>query len=77
MSGSEEDIATEDQAKKQLRKMLRSFAPGSINHLPADSNRQCAEEARQENCVESYRRFGRVEEALFVVGLGIDAACPQ
>ncbi len=60
----------EEKAKKHLRKMLRSFTPGTILHLLADIHRASAAKSGDE-------RLKRVEETLFVVGLGIDAALPQ
>ena len=61
---------TEQLAKKHLRKMLRSFTPGTVLHLLADIYRESAAKSGDE-------RLKRVEQTLFVVGLGIDAALPQ
>jgi hypothetical protein len=68
---------TEDQAKRQLQEMLRSFTPGSVLSLLADLYREAAAGARRQNDVTSYRRCRMVEGTLIVVGLGIDAACPR
>lgn len=65
------------QAKRQLKKMLRSLTAGSILHLLAEIFRESAEEAKQENDLTSHRQFTLVEKALIVVGMGIDAANPQ
>lgn len=61
----------EEQAKRQLKRMLRKFSPGSILHLLADLFREAAAEGKD------VVRSKRVEEALYVVGLGIDAALPR
>ena len=61
----------EDLAKKHLRTMLRSFSPGSVLHLLADLYRESAARAPRKKDAE---RFKRIEETLFVVGLGIEAA---
>jgi hypothetical protein len=62
---------TEELARKQLRKMLRSFTPGGVLHLLADIYREAAAKNRDAE------RSKRVEETLYVVGLGIDAATPR
>jgi hypothetical protein len=67
----------EHQAKKQLKKMLRSLTAGSVLHLLAEIMSESAKEAKQENDLASHRQFKLVEDTLFVVGLGIDAANPQ
>jgi hypothetical protein len=68
---------TEAQAKKLLRRMLRSFTPGSILHLLAAVYRESAERAGPDVELAVRRRHRRVATALFVVGLGVDAACPR
>lgn len=67
----------EQQAKRHLRRMLRSFTAGSVLHLLADLHGELAEKARREGDARSRRQFKSVEHTLFVVGLGIDAARPQ
>lgn len=67
----------EEAAKKRLRKMLRDFTPGSILHLLAGVFREDADEARQQNDLPAYERYKTVESALFVMGMGVDAACPR
>jgi hypothetical protein len=67
----------EHQAKKQLKKMLRSLTAGSVLHLLAEIMSESANEAKRKNDLASRRQFKLVEDTLFVVGLGIDAANPQ
>ena len=66
-----------EMAKRQLRTMLGSFTQGSILHLLGDVFEELAEEAS--GIGEEGRRdqFISVAKTLFVVGLGIDAACPR
>jgi hypothetical protein len=73
----ESSAMNEVQAKKQLKKMLRTLTAGSILHLLADVFRESAEEAKQDGDIASEQQFKRVEDTLFVVGLGVDAAIPQ
>lgn len=68
---------TEDMAKRQLARMLRSFTPGSVLGLLADLYRDTAEKARRDRDVRSYRQCRAVEQTLIVVGYGIDAAGPR
>jgi len=67
----------EPQAKKILKSMLRKFTPGSVLHLLADHFREQAEEASQIEDSLAYERCKSLECTLYVVGLGIDAACPR
>ncbi len=67
---------SEKQAKRHLRKMLGSFTPGSILHLLADLFRQEAEKARRDGDPAAYEHCRIVENALFVIGLGIEAVVP-
>ena len=68
---------TEDRAKKQLAKMLRSFTTGSILHLIADLCREEAEQARERQDARLYEQYRTVEAALIVVGDGVDATLPD
>ena len=70
-------LMREEQAKKQLARMLRSFTPGSVLSLLADLYRELAEQARQDNDVIKYRQCRLAESTLIVVGMGLDAACPR
>jgi 5'-deoxynucleotidase YfbR-like HD superfamily hydrolase len=63
----ESRIVKEREAKKALRKMLRSFTPGSILHLLADLQREDAEEASRVEDAAAYERCKTVECALVVV----------
>lgn len=67
----------EKEAKKVLRKMLRDLTPGSILHLLATVFHEDAEVASRTEDSPAYERLKAVECALFVVGLGVDAACPR
>lgn len=64
---------TERTAKEQLRAMLGSFTAGTVLHLLAEVVRADADEAD----ALAGERGRAVESALFVVGLGIDAAHPR
>ncbi len=68
---------SEAQARRHLRRMLRSQTPGSVLSLLADVFREFAQEAKREKDLAAYRRFTSVEQTLIVVGLGIDATVPQ
>jgi hypothetical protein len=67
----------ERQAKKQLVKMLASLTPGSILHLLADAIRQQGDDARRADDKELHRQCKVAENALVVVGIGLDAILPQ
>jgi hypothetical protein len=67
----------EADAKKLLRKLLRQFTPGSILHLLSDLFREDAEKAAAYEDSMAYERCKSVECTFYVVGLGIDAACPR
>lgn len=68
---------TEKQIKKQLRKMLGGFTPGTVLHLFGEIFHELAEDARHDNDVVAYERARNVERALFVFGLGLDGAFPR
>ncbi len=68
---------TEAKAKKHLGTMLRSFTGGTVLHLLAELFQQMAEDARRNGDDTAVKQFQEVAAALFVVGLGIDAACPH
>ena len=67
----------ERRAKRLLAKMLHSYTAGSVLHLLADLHREAAEEARRAGDVIHYQQHKTVEQALFVVGLGVEAALPS
>ena len=68
---------TEREAQRQLRRMLRAFTPGSILHLLAEAFRAHAEQAQADNGQRVKQQCDLADTVLFVVGLGLDAACPQ
>ena len=68
---------TEAQAKEDLREMLRTLTPGSVLHLLSDVFRNSAARARRRGEATAERQALDVAATLFVVGLGVDAACPR
>lgn len=68
---------TDVQAKRHLRSMLRSFTAGTVLHLFSEVFGELAEEARRSGDEQTYQQRKEVEATLFVVGLGIDGACPR
>ncbi len=68
---------TEKQAKKHLRQMLRSLTPGSILHLLSQLFAQSAKRAQRRGKGKAQEQAQEVVATLFVVGLGVDAACPR
>jgi hypothetical protein len=68
---------SEKEAQRQLRRMLRAFTPGSILHLLAEAFRAHAEQARIDNDPRTSQQCDLADAVLFVVGLGLDAACPR
>lgn len=66
-----------ETAKRQLRTMLGSLTQGSVLYLLGEvfeemsgEAAQTGDEVRQDQCLS-------LAATLFVVGLGIDAACPR
>jgi len=68
---------TEKEAQRQLRKMLASYSPGSILHLLAEAFRAHAERYYADNAARVKQQCDLADTVLFVVGLGLDAACPR
>ncbi len=68
---------TEKEAKRHLKRMLESFTAGSILHMLADIFCKSAEKALHAKDEAAYERFKNVENTLFVLGIGVDAACPK
>jgi hypothetical protein len=68
---------TEKRAKKQLRRLLDTFTAGTVLHLLAEVFREEAQEARRAGDRTALRQCRSVEAALYVVGMGIDAARPR
>jgi hypothetical protein len=68
---------TQKKVKKQLRRMLDDFTAGTVLHFLADVFHEDAEEAGRAGDDLAAGQCRRVEAALFVLGLGIDAARPR
>jgi hypothetical protein len=68
---------TESTAKKHMRAMLRSFTGGAVLHLLSEVFGNLAAEARREGDDTAAKQLQEVAAALFVVGMGVDAACPR
>jgi hypothetical protein len=68
---------SDDQAKDLLTEILEHYTTGSVLHLLADLYRESAEDSRQDGDELACDRFMTIEHALFVMGLGIDAAHPS
>tara|TARA_R110002095_G_scaffold6094_1_gene12728 strand:+ start:386 stop:598 length:213 start_codon:yes stop_codon:yes gene_type:complete len=67
----------DEQAKDLLIKILEHYTTGSVLHLLSDLCRELAEDSRQDGDALACDRFKTIEQALFVVGLGVDAANPS
>jgi hypothetical protein len=67
----------ETEVKRLLRRMLLSLTPGSILHALSDVYHDAAERAGRKGDERRRQQCQSVATALFVVGLGIDAACPR
>ena len=68
---------TENEARRQFRRMLRSFTPGSVLHLLAEAFRAHSKQAGVANDPRISQQCDQTDSVLFVIGLGLDAACPQ
>lgn len=68
---------SESEAKQYLTEMLNRFTLGSVLHLLADLQRDEAEQARLDDDAAAFNQAKMIENTLFVVGLGIDAAMPS
>jgi len=60
-----------------LRRMLGTLTAGSVLHLLAELFAEQAEAARRVGDDLTAGRCENAEATLFVVGLGVDAACPR
>lgn len=67
----------EKQAKKQLRKLLKRFPPGTLLHFVAEIFGEFAEEAQRDNDALAVEQAKTVEHTLIVVGMGVAAAYPR
>lgn len=68
---------TEAEAKKHLRAILRANTHGAVLHLLADLLRDAAVRAGRAGDDTARQQYAEAASALYVVGLGIDAACPR
>ena len=68
---------TDSEANKHLRAILGAYTHGSVLHLLADLLRDADEKARRAGNDAKHQRFAEVAATLYVVGIGIDAACPR
>ena len=67
---------TESQIKTQLKAMMVARTPGTVLHLLGEIFRERADAAQRGNDPGAHERAKNVESALFVVGMGVDAAYP-
>ena len=67
----------EEKAKRQLRKMLAVFTPGSVLHLLGEIFHEQADAARLAGDSTAADQCRHAQAALLVVGLGIDAIRPR
>lgn len=68
---------TDETARRQLKRMMKSFTQGSILHLMSELFEEMAEEARRRGDETRAEQYRTVAATLFVVGLGLDGACPR
>jgi hypothetical protein len=68
---------TEDKAKNDLRKMLRSFTAGGILHLLARVYYEDASKAQGDGKQPLCEDLMTVGNALTVAGYGVDVVCPH
>lgn len=64
---------TEKQAKRQIKKMLRSYTAGSVVHLLADIYAERAAKAVRRHDMVLSDRCKQVQHALIVLGMGVDS----
>jgi hypothetical protein len=57
--------------------MLQSFTAGSILHLLAEAFRAHTEQHQADDDPRIKHQCNLADTVLFVVGLGLDAACPR
>lgn len=67
----------EQEAKSHLTQILECFTTGSILHLLGELMADAAEQKRKGSNVQLAQQYECIEQTLFVVGLGIDAALPS
>lgn len=67
---------TEATAKRHLRSMVDCFSGGTVLHLFSEVFGQLAREAKRDGKDWACKQALAVEQALWIVGLGVDAAYP-
>jgi hypothetical protein len=67
----------EQQARKQLVKMLKDLTGGSVLGLFAQVYLELAKQAHRNGDATAHEQFTMAHNALVVVGHGIDAICPR
>lgn len=69
---------SENEARKQLRRMLASrLTLGSVLHLLGEAFRANAEQDQADANPRIAQQCDLADAVLFVVGQGLDAACPR
>jgi hypothetical protein len=68
---------TESETKKQLLLMLKSRTIGSMLHLLSELFGELANQSMRRRDEKKQKQQLEVAATLFVVGLGVDAACPR
>jgi hypothetical protein len=66
---------TESETKKQLLLMLKSRTIGSVLHLLSELFGELAKQSMRRGNEQKQKQQQEVVATLFVVGLGVDAAC--
>jgi hypothetical protein len=77
MAVGEDQTMSEPEARRQLRRMLRHFTPGSILHLMSEAYRQKIEEAGLADDPTASVKCDTADRVLFCVGIGLDAVLPR
>jgi hypothetical protein len=68
---------TESETKKQLLLMLKSRTIGSVLHLLSELFGELAKQSLRRGNEKKRKQQLEVAATLFVVGLGVNAACPR
>ena len=68
---------SEQETKKQLLLMLKSRTIGSVLHLLSELFGELANQSVRRGNETKQKQHLEVASTLFVVGLGVDAACPR
>lgn len=75
--GNRKHESSSREAKRHLRRMLRSLTVGSVLHLLSELIAECGQRAQRKGDVKKRDQAREVAATLFVVGLGVDAALPR